>query len=38
LFAGDKARIGDIWYNSVSGRADAIIDQWKREVRYDRDV
>jgi hypothetical protein len=38
LFAGDKARIGDIWYNSVGGRADAIIEQWKREVRYDRDV
>jgi hypothetical protein len=38
LFAGDKARIGDIWYNSVGSRADAIIEQWKREVRYDRDA
>lgn len=38
LFAGDKARIGDIWYNSVGTRADAIIEQWKREVRYDRDA
>jgi len=34
--AGDKARIGDIWYSSVATRADALIDQWKREVRYDR--
>jgi hypothetical protein len=38
LFAGDKARIGDVWYNSVGTRADAIIKQWKREVRYDRDA
>ena len=35
LFAGDKARIGDVWYNAVGPRADAIIEQWKREVRYD---
>jgi hypothetical protein len=32
LFAGDKARIGDVWYNSVANRADVLIDQWKREV------
>lgn len=32
LFVGDKARIGDVWYNSVGPRADAIIDQYKREV------
>ena len=32
LFAGDKARIGDVFYNSVGTRADALIDQWKREV------
>ncbi len=36
LFAGDKKAIGDVWYDSVGGRADAIIDQWKREVGYDR--
>ncbi len=32
LFAGDKARIGDVFCNSVGTRADALIDQWKREV------
>ncbi|TDO54936.1 hypothetical protein EV643_101729 [Kribbella sp. VKM Ac-2527] len=32
LFAGDKARIGDVFYNSVAGRADGLIDQWKREA------
>jgi hypothetical protein len=36
LFAGDKATIGDVWYGSVGARADALIDQWKREVGYDR--
>ncbi|WP_194908242.1 hypothetical protein [Catenulispora rubra] len=38
LSAGDKGRIGDVWYNSVGPRADAIIEQWKREVRYDREA
>lgn len=33
LFAGDKARIGDVFYNSVGIRADGVIDQWKREAR-----
>lgn len=32
LFAGDKASIGDVFYNSVGTRADALIDQWQREV------
>ena len=32
LFAGDKAPIGGVFYNSVGSRADALIDQWKREV------
>ena len=36
LFAGDKASIGDVWYGSVGVRADALIEQWKREVGYDR--
>ncbi|HEV2640559.1 MAG TPA: hypothetical protein VGX23_35865 [Actinocrinis sp.] len=36
LFAGDKATIGDVWYSSVSTRADALIDQSKREIGYDR--
>jgi hypothetical protein len=34
LFAGDKATIGDVWYSSVGARADALIEQWKREVGY----
>ncbi|WP_020386670.1 hypothetical protein [Kribbella catacumbae] len=32
LFAGDKARIGDVFRNSVGARADGLIDQWKREA------
>ena len=36
LFAGDKARIGDAFYNSVGGRADGLIDQWKREAMRGR--
>lgn len=35
LFAGDKARLGDVWYNSVAAQADPLIDAWKREVDYD---
>ncbi|GAB3148629.1 hypothetical protein GCM10027161_45560 [Microbispora hainanensis] len=35
LFAGDKARIGDVFYNSVATRADALIAQWKRETSYE---
>lgn len=31
LFAGEKARIGDVFYQSVGTRADAAIDQFKRE-------
>ena len=31
LFAGDKARIGDVFYESVGTRADAAIEQYKRE-------
>ena len=33
LFAGDKARMGDVFYDSVGSRADAAIEQWKREVQ-----
>ncbi|HET6985399.1 MAG TPA: hypothetical protein VFI00_02250 [Kribbella sp.] len=36
LFAGDTARIGDALYNSVGGRADGLIDQWKREAMRGR--
>jgi len=35
LFAGDKKRVGDIWYGSVASQADPLIDSWKREVSYD---
>jgi hypothetical protein len=35
LFAGDKSRIGDVFYNCVGSRADALIDQWKRETSYE---
>ncbi|WP_245993456.1 hypothetical protein [Nocardioides immobilis] len=31
LFAGEKARIGDVWYARVGHRADMVIDQWLRE-------
>lgn len=28
LFAGDKARMGDVFYDSVGTRADAAIETW----------
>jgi hypothetical protein len=31
LFAGEKARIGDVFYDSVGHRADMAIQQWLRE-------
>ena len=31
LFSGDKANMGDVFYDSVGSRADQIIDQWIRE-------
>lgn len=31
LVGGDKGPIGDIWYGSAAPRAEAAIDQWKRE-------
>jgi len=31
LFAGDKARYGDVFYDSVGYRADRAIDLWIRE-------
>ncbi|MFE5699765.1 hypothetical protein [Rhodococcus koreensis] len=33
LFAGDKAQMGDVFYNSVGSRADAAIEQWLFETR-----
>src|SRR3954451_7267364 len=35
LFSGDKANMGDIFYDSVASRADQIIDQWIREGEVD---
>jgi hypothetical protein len=34
LYAGDKSRIGDVFYNAVAARADPLIDQWKRESDF----
>ncbi|MGD9622220.1 MAG: hypothetical protein AB7G47_19530 [Mycolicibacterium sp.] len=33
LFAADKARMGDVFYNSVGTRADAAIRQWLTETQ-----
>jgi hypothetical protein len=35
LFAGDKAKLGDLFYDSVAARADGLIDQWKRETVFE---
>jgi hypothetical protein len=35
LFAVDKARLGDVFYDGVAARADPLIDQWKRETGYE---
>lgn len=37
LFAGEKARIGDAWYDSVGHRADMVIEQWLREQAREAD-
>ena len=31
LVGGDKATIGDVWYDSATPWAEAAIDQWHRE-------
>jgi len=31
LFGADKARMGDVFYDSVGARADVAIRQWQRE-------
>jgi hypothetical protein len=31
LVGGDKVRIGDVWYDSATPRAEAAVDQWRRE-------
>jgi hypothetical protein len=35
LFAADKAKLGDVFYDNVAARADPMIDQWKRETAYE---
>jgi hypothetical protein len=35
LFAFDKAKLGDVFYDGVAARADPMIDQWKRETSYE---
>ncbi|CUU59967.1 hypothetical protein Ga0074812_13391 [Parafrankia irregularis] len=35
LFAADKVRLGDVFYDGVAARADPMIDQWKRETSYE---
>jgi hypothetical protein len=31
LFAGNKAQMGDVFYDSVGVRADGMIEQWIRQ-------
>ena len=35
LFAADKSKLGDVFYDGVAARADPMIDQWKRETAYE---
>jgi hypothetical protein len=35
LYATDKAKLGDVFYDGVAARADPMIDQWKRETAYE---
>jgi DNA-binding transcriptional regulator YiaG len=35
LFAADKARLGDVFYDGVAARSDPLVDQWKRETAYE---
>ncbi len=38
LFAADKARLGDVFYDGVAARADPLIDQWKRETAHEEEA
>jgi hypothetical protein len=38
LFAADKARLGDVFYDGVAARADPLIDQWKRETSQEEET
>ena len=35
LYATDKAKLGDVFYDGAAARADPMIDQWKRETAYE---
>jgi hypothetical protein len=35
LFAADKAKLGDVFYDGVAARGDPLVDQWKRETGYE---
>jgi hypothetical protein len=35
LFAGEEAKLGDVFYNGVAVRADPMIEQWMRETGYE---
>lgn len=37
LFAGDKARMGDVFYDSVGTRADAAIESWINQTRKEEE-
>ena len=37
LFAAEKARLGDVFYDGVAARADPLIDQWKRETAQEEE-
>lgn len=36
LFAGDKARMGDVFYDSVGPRADAAVQAWLMQTKDER--
>ena len=36
LFSGDKARMGDVFYDSIGPRADVAIEAWKRQTETER--
>jgi hypothetical protein len=37
LFAADKARRCDLFYDGVAARVDPLIDEWKRETAHERE-
>lgn len=37
LFVGDKAHMGDVFYDSVGVRADGVIEQWIRQQEQEKD-